>query len=47
MKDEYGFSKGIRGKYSELYEQGTNVVLLDAELRKSFPDDKEVNKALR
>jgi hypothetical protein len=47
MKDEYDFSKGVRGKYSDLYEQGTNIVLLDPELRKSFPDDKAVNQALR
>lgn len=47
MKDEYDFSKGTRGKYAKLYEQGTNVVLLDPELRKSFPDDEAVNQALR
>jgi hypothetical protein len=47
MKDEYDFSKGVRGKYSDQYKQGTNIVLLDPELRKSFPDDKAVNRALR
>jgi hypothetical protein len=47
MKDEYDFSKGTRGKYAKHYEQGTNVVLLDPELRKSFPDDEAVNQALR
>ena len=47
MKDEYDFSKGIRGKYAEQYKEGTNIVLLDPELRKSFPDDESVNKALR
>jgi hypothetical protein len=46
MKDEYDFSKGERGKYSERYQQGTNIVLLDPELRESFPDDKAVNMAL-
>lgn len=47
MKDEYDFSKGVRGKYADQYKQGTNIVLLDPELRKSFPDDESVNKALR
>ena len=47
MRDEYDFSKGVRGKYAERYKQGTNIVLLDPELRKTFPDDKSVNEALR
>lgn len=47
MRDEYDFSKGVRGKYAKKYREGTNVVLLDPELRKSFPDDKAVNDALR
>ena len=47
MKDEYDFSKGVRGNYAKQYKQGTNIVLLDPELRKSFPDDEAVNKALR
>ena len=47
MRDEYDFSKGVRGKYAERYKQGTNIVLLDPELRKSFPDDEAVNRALR
>ena len=47
MRDEYDFSKGVRGKYAEKYKEGTNIVLLDPELRKSFPNDKAVNEALR
>ena len=43
MRDEYDFSKGIRGKYPE----GTNVVLLDPEVAKEFPDAAAVNEALR
>jgi len=46
MKDEYDFSKGVRGKYSKKYKEGTNIVLLDPKLRDSFPDDQAVNKAL-
>jgi hypothetical protein len=47
MRDHYDFSKGERGKYAKRYKQGTNIVLLEPDLRKSFPDDKSVNDALR
>ena len=47
MRAEYDFSGGVRGKYVERYRQGTNVVLLDPELVKAFPDSKSVNDALR
>lgn len=38
---------GVRGKYSERYNHGTNVVLIDPDLHKLFPDSKSVNQALR
>ena len=38
---------GIRGKYAEQYRAGTNLVLLDADLAKAFPNEKAVNEALR
>ena len=41
------FSKGVRGKYANLLKQGSNVVLLDADLLDSFPDSPSVNRALR
>lgn len=47
MKSEYDFSKGKRGKYAGQYAEGTNVIFLDADVAKSFPDSKSVNKALR
>ncbi len=47
MRDEYDFSGGVRGKYVEQYKHGTNVVLLEPELAKAFPDSKSVNDALR
>ena len=47
MKTEYDFSGGVRGKYVDTYERGTNVVLLDPDLAKAFPDSKSVNDALR
>jgi len=47
MKAEYHFSQGVRGKYVEQYNQGTNLVLIDPELTDAFPDAKSVNDALR
>lgn len=39
---------GVRGKYAKRYrEEGTNLVLIDADLRKLFPDSDSVNRALR
>lgn len=47
MLDEYDFSKGVRGKYVKAYEQGVNIVKLDSDVSKIFPDTKSVNEALR
>jgi hypothetical protein len=47
MLDEYDFSKGVRGKYAARYAQGSNVVVLDPDVAKVFPDSESVNKALR
>ena len=38
---------GVRGKYAKRYREGTNVVLIDADLHKVFPDSASVNRALR
>jgi hypothetical protein len=37
----------VRGKYAERFSQGTNIVLLDPEVAKAFPDSQAVNDALR
>ncbi len=47
LRDEYDFSGGVRGKYAEAYAEGTNVVLLDSDVAKVFPDSESVNRALR
>jgi hypothetical protein len=47
MLDEYDFSSGVRGKYVSRYRQGTNVVVLDPDVAKVFPNSTLVNKALR
>jgi hypothetical protein len=39
---------GVRGKYAKrIREEGTNLVLIDPDLREAFPDSASVNKALR
>jgi len=43
----YDFSAGVRGKYVARYREGTNVVLLDPDVAKRFPDAAAVNRALR
>ncbi len=47
MRDEYDFSKGVRGKYASRYRQGSKVVVLDPDVAELFPDSESVNKALR
>jgi len=50
MRPEYDFSKMKivgRGIYAKRYRSGTNLVLLDPDVRKAFPDDESVNEALR
>lgn len=47
MADEYDFSQGVRGKYYKRYREGSNVVVIAADLAKIFPDSKSVNRALR
>jgi hypothetical protein len=44
---EYDFSKGRRNKYAARYAEGTNLVLLDPDVAKDFPDSNAVNEALR
>ena len=38
---------GVRGKYAARYRDGTNLVLLEPEVAKAFPNDKAVNDALK
>ena len=45
--NEIDFSKGTRGKYYAKYLKGSNVVVLDPEIAKVFPDSSSVNDALR
>ena len=50
MRAEYNFdySTAVRGKYyKRLLKEGSNVVVLDRDVAKAFPDSASVNKALR
>ena len=37
----------VRGKYAKRIREATNVVVLDPQVAKAFPNDEVVNKALR
>jgi len=50
LREEYSeelIKSGVRGKYTKSYREGTNVVLIDPDLLKVFPDSEAVNRALR
>lgn len=38
---------GVRGKYAKQVHEGTNIVLIDPDLHRIFPDSASVNRALR
>ena len=41
------FGTLVRGKYTRRVAEATNVVVLDSELARAFPNDRAVKKALR
>lgn len=50
MRSEYrreDLGQGVRGKYSERFQQSSNVVLLDEDIAEAFPNSQAVNEALR
>lgn len=47
LEPEYDFSKAVRGATAARYAEGTNVVVLDPDLRELFPTSESVNEALR
>ena len=51
LRPEYDLGQllkgGVRGKYAKRYHAGTNLVLLDPEIRKAFRSERAVNDALR
>ena len=50
LQEEYDLSKMTvlpRGRFDPKHRVGTNVVVLEPEIAKAFPNDKAVNEALR
>jgi len=50
LRPEYDFAKmdgGVRGKYVQRYNAGTNLVKIDPDVAEVFADDMAVNEALR
>ena len=50
LRPEYDLSKlqgGVRGKYYRQAIAGTNLVLIEPDLSKLFPDSESVHRALR
>ena len=50
LRPEYDLTQlkgGVRGKYYKQAIAGTNLVLLEPDVARSFPDSSSVNRALR
>jgi hypothetical protein len=50
LRPEYkreDLGQGVRGKYYEGYQKGTNLVLLSPDVAAAFPTEEAVNEALR
>ncbi len=50
LRAEYDLSQlkgGVVGKYYQQAKLGTNLVLIEPDLVRAFPDEKSVNDALR
>ena len=50
LRPEYtraDFGTLVRGKYAQRVAEATNVVVLEPQVARAFPNDRAVNKALR
>ncbi|HXP62701.1 MAG TPA: hypothetical protein VN829_19535 [Dongiaceae bacterium] len=47
LRPDYDFSRGVRGKYARRYPHGANVVVLEPDVAKAFPNSAAVNSSLR
>jgi len=50
LRPEYDLSQlkgGVRGKYYQQANAGTNLILIEPDLIRAFPDGESVNQALR
>ena len=50
LRPEYSaglIQSGVRGRFAKQYREQTNIVVVDADLTKEFPNERAVNDALR
>jgi hypothetical protein len=47
MRQEYDFSRAVRGVTASRYAQGANVAVIDPDILDVFPTGASVNEALR
>lgn len=47
MQPHYDLAGGVRGKYARRYAQGTDVVVLEPDVARAFPNAEVVNSSLR
>jgi len=50
LKDEYDLSKMTilpKGRFDPAHRIGNNIIVLEPDVAKAFPDDESVNNALR
>jgi hypothetical protein len=50
LRKEYSqelIKSGVRGKHAKRFREGTNLVMIEPDLHKIFPDSDAVNRALR
>ncbi|MCX7110645.1 MAG: hypothetical protein NTX45_11065 [Proteobacteria bacterium] len=50
LRPEYkreDLGQGVRGKFYQEYQKGTNLVLLSPDVAEAFPTEEDVNEALR
>jgi hypothetical protein len=51
LRSEYDLRQllkgGVRAKYAKQFHAGTNLVLLEPDIRRAFSSEKAVNEALR
>ena len=51
LRPEYPLNEllkaGVKGKYVNRYRKGTNLILLEPDVSKAFPNAQAVNEALR
>ena len=47
LREEYDFSKGVRGKYAKRFAEGSNVVVLKPDVAAKIGSAEDVNRILR